>query len=55
MTYTLTACFGMWLGLCGTIKTFDYPSMKECEQARMSLSTQSIGAGYAICAPKPRS
>jgi len=52
MIYTLTACFGMFLGMCGTIKTFDYPSREQCEQARQSFSAKSIGDGYTICAPK---
>lgn len=52
MTYTLTLCLGMWLGICGNIKTFEFPSADECEKARKHVSAESIGKGYAICAPK---
>lgn len=52
MTYTLTLCLGMWLSLCGQIRTFDYLTADECEKARAAVSAQAIGKGYAICAPK---
>ena len=54
MTYTLTICLGMFLSLCGNIKTFDYPTQAECEKARDALSKKAIGDGYAICAPKQK-
>ena len=51
MTYTLTICFGMWMGLCGHIRTFEYPSLEDCDRARMTVPASAIGKGYAICAP----
>ena len=56
MTYTLTLCLGMFLSICGNIRTFDYPTQAECEKARDAISKKAIGDGYAICAlTKPRS
>ena len=52
MTYTLTLCLGMWLSLCGQIRTIDYPSAEACEKARLTVPQKAIGDGYAICAPK---
>jgi hypothetical protein len=52
MIYTLTACFGIFLGICGQIQRYDYPSFNQCEKARISLPVASIGNGYAICYPK---
>ena len=51
MTHTLTLCLGMFMSLCGSIKTFDYPTLAECEKARDAVSKKAIGDGYAICAP----
>ena len=52
MTYTLTLCLGMFLGICGGFKTFDYPTQADCEKARETVSKKAIGDGYAICVPK---
>jgi hypothetical protein len=41
----------MFMSLCGSIKTFDYPTLAECEKARDAVSKKAIGDGYAICAP----
>ena len=52
MSYTLTLCLGMFLGLCGQIRTHDFPTFAECEAAKAGISQKAIGGGYAICAPK---
>lgn len=52
MSYTLTLCLGMFLGICGQTRTYDYPTRAECEAAKASIPQKSIGGGYAICAPK---
>jgi hypothetical protein len=52
MAYTLTLCIGMFLGLCGSVRTYDYPSLQECEKAKAGVPEKAIGDGYAICAPK---
>lgn len=49
--YTLTLCIGMFLSLCGQFRTYEYPSLEECERARASIPSKTIGDGYAICAP----
>ncbi len=54
MTYTLTLCLGMWMGLCNQIRTYDFPTLAECNQGRQGITAQAIGNGYAICAPKPQ-
>ena len=54
MTYTLTLCLGMFMSMCGSIKTFDYPTQAECEKARDAISKKAIGDGYVICAPKQK-
>lgn len=54
MTYTLTLCLGMFLGICGSGRSFEYPTHAECEQARLAVPARSIGSGYAICAPTER-
>lgn len=52
MTYTLTLCLGMFLGLCGQIREFDYPTAADCEAARSKVSEKTLGKGYAVCALK---
>ena len=54
MTYTLTLCIGIWLGLCGQYRTFDYSTLQECEKARDVFAAQPTGKSYAICAPKKK-
>ena len=53
MTYTLTLCLGMFFGLCGQVRTYDYQTRAECEAAKADFPQKAIGDGYAICAPKP--
>jgi len=48
---TLTLCFGMWFGLCGSLREFDYPIIEACERERV-VQLKHIGAGYAVCSPK---
>lgn len=52
MAYTLTLCLGMFLSLCGQVRTYDYPTFAECEAARLAVSKNAIGDGYTICALK---
>lgn len=52
MIYTLTLCIGMWMHTCGQHRTFDYPTIQECERARDAFPKDVIGKGYAVCAPK---
>ena len=51
MTWVLTVCFGMTLGLCNQVREFSYPSQDACYRARESVLNQ-IGGGWAVCAPK---
>ncbi len=51
MTYVLTLCLGITWGMCTQIRYVDFPSKQDCEQARDGISKESIGKGYAICAP----
>lgn len=50
--YTLTLCIGIFLGLCGQVRTYDYPTLAECEAARKGISARTLGDGYSICALK---
>jgi hypothetical protein len=50
MIYTLTICFGMWMSLCGSVRTFEYPTLEDCDRARMTVPASAIGKGYAVCA-----
>ena len=52
MPYTLTLCLGMFLSICGQVRTYDYPSLAECEAAKAGIPQKTIGGGYAVCAPK---
>jgi hypothetical protein len=51
MTYTLTVCYGMFLAICGQVRTFDFPDTASCERERTE-QLKRVGAGYAVCAPK---
>lgn len=51
MTYTLTLCLGLFLGLCGSQQTYIYPTKEECEVSRAQISAKTVGDGFAICAP----
>jgi hypothetical protein len=51
MTWILTACFGITMGLCGQHRTFEYATQADCYQARESVLPQ-VGKGWAVCAPK---
>jgi len=53
MTYTLTLCLGMFLGLCGQYQLYHHPTLAECEAAKAGISQKAIGDGYAICALNP--
>lgn len=54
MTYTLTLCLGMFLGICGSAREFDFPDAASCESARSKVSQKAVGDGYAVCAPKAK-
>jgi hypothetical protein len=49
---TLTICFGMFLSICSSVRSFDYLTHADCEKARLALPQKTVGDGYAICAPK---
>lgn len=51
MTYTLTLCIGLFLGLCGQTREVDFPSYEACDRERQQQLPR-VGKGYAICAPK---
>lgn len=51
MVYTLTLCIGMFLSVCGSVRTFDFPDRDSCERER-AAQLRVVGGGYAICAPK---
>lgn len=47
---TLKVCFGMFLGLCGSMQHFSFETMEECQIARQEmLERPTIGDGYAMC------
>jgi hypothetical protein len=49
--WTLTLCIGMFLGTCGSVRTFDFPDRDSCERER-AAQLKAVGGGYAVCAPK---
>lgn len=49
--YTLTLCIGIFLGVCGQAREFDYQDEAACQRARVQ-QLQMVGGGYAVCAPK---
>lgn len=50
MTHTLTLCLGMFFGICGQIREFDFQSVAACERER-ATQLAKVGDGYAVCAP----
>ena len=54
MTYTLTLCLGLFLGICGQARQMEYTSLAECETAKIGISQKALGDGYALCAPKKK-
>ena len=52
MIYTLTLCLGMFMSLCGQYRSYDYPTLQECERARDAFPKAVIGSGFALCVPK---
>jgi hypothetical protein len=48
---TLILCLGMWLGICGQIRHYDFPTVEACERER-AAQIKSVGSGYAVCVPK---
>lgn len=51
MTYTLSLCIGMFLAICGSERSFDFPDRESCERERVQ-QLKIVGGGWAICAPK---
>lgn len=48
---TLTLCIGMFLSICGSVRTFDFPDMASCNAERQ-VQLKAVGNGYAACALK---
>ena len=51
MIYTLTICYGVFLAMCGQIRTYDFPDVASCERER-AAQEKYIDNGHAVCAPK---
>ena len=51
MIFTLSLPW-MFLGACGQLRTYDYPTLADCEKARLVFSEKAVGSGYVICATK---
>jgi len=51
MTWILSVCFGMTLGICNQHREFEYQTQEDCYKARTSILSQ-IGDGHAVCSPK---
>lgn len=49
--WTLTLCVGMFAGICGQTRAYDFPSYEACHTER-KVQVPNMGKGYAICAPK---
>lgn len=52
--YTLFMCLGMFLGICGNVRQFDFNTIEQCEEQRKQVPKESIGKGYVICIPKQK-
>ena len=50
--YTLTICFSMWIGLCGSIVRADFPDLASCDAERKIQIATSKNMTYAICSYK---
>ncbi len=51
MTWILSVCFGMSLGLCNQMRDYEYKTQEDCYKARESILSQ-LGGGHAVCAPR---
>jgi hypothetical protein len=49
--WTLTLCIGMFMAICGSVRTFDFPDRESCERER-AAQLKIVAGGYAVCAPK---
>jgi len=55
MIYTLSLCLGMFLGLCGEAREFDYPTYEACAKERdVQLAIKNNNIKRATCSPKPK-
>lgn len=54
MSWLLTICTAGALGLCGLVRTVEYPTEQACYKALHSLYKEQGGAAfqYVLCAPK---
>lgn len=51
MIYTLVICYGVFLGICGQVLKYEYPSLEACERERAAIFAQPTKPYYAICRP----
>jgi hypothetical protein len=50
VTYTLTLCIGMFMSICGQLRTADFPDYDSCNRERQAQLLR-VGTGYAVCSP----
>jgi hypothetical protein len=50
MTYTLTLCIGMFMSICGQVRTAEFPDYESCNRERREQVAR-VGTGYATCTP----
>ena len=51
MTWTLTLCIGIFLGVCGSRQVYDYSSQEDCYRAQKEAQARP-NIAFAVCAPK---
>lgn len=50
-TWILHACFSLTMGMCSTVREYEYATEAQCNAQRHSLVV-SVRSGYVICYPK---
>jgi len=53
MTWTLTLCIGVFLGICGSRQHYDYPTEAACLTA-LKIAEARPAVAFGVCAPKAK-
>lgn len=54
MTYTLSICIGIWLGMCTAHNRYDFPDRDECLAAQKVVQQSAKPPAWTVCAPKEK-
>jgi hypothetical protein len=49
--HTLILCFGMYFGICGQVREYEYPTLEACNREREVQLRGPNPPYYAICRP----